>query len=49
MSEDKATRWRRMSREQRERLMSALCLGAICEYDLSDLDALEPRCGSGRD
>ena len=24
MSEDKATRWRRMSREQRERLMSAV-------------------------
>ena len=35
MSEDKATRWRRMSREQRERLMSVV---AAIQTGLDDLD-----------
>ena len=35
MSEDRATRWRRMSREQRERLMSAVA--AIQDKRLDDL------------
>ena len=35
MSEDRATRWRRMSREQRERLMSAV---AAIQTGLDDLD-----------
>ena len=35
MSEDKATRWRRMSREQRERLMAAVA--AIQDKRLDEL------------